>query len=95
MHVTATVPSTTEMLTALRFVADFLGVDRCWYHNGRFHFRVAVDRTVAITPESARRLRVETCWRTVPRGRTWTRIEDRDRLAELVRGAVDEMLATA
>lgn len=95
MHIHANPPTTREILTALQAVADALDVSLCWYYRRAFHFVVDVDWTVAITPESAGRLRIETCRRTVPHGRTWTRATDHARLKQLVRDAVDEVLTTA
>jgi hypothetical protein len=72
---------------ALEVAADVLGVDICWYYCGDFHFRLAGDWTVSITPETADRICVETWFELRLRDRTWTGSSDSNRLRELVRSA--------
>lgn len=80
----------TELGDTLRFVADLLGVTMCWYHRGSFHFCTeGPGGTVAITPESAGRYRVDRCHLTVASDTTWTAATDRARLASLVRDAAE------
>jgi hypothetical protein len=74
---------------ALYVAADVLGVDVCWFYCGGFHFRLTDSWTVSITPETAGRLRVETWWWLRPRDRKWAKSDDRNRVAYLVREALD------
>lgn len=71
----------------LRAVGDFCGVDECWYYRGAFHFRLKSEWTVAVKPESADRMRLDTCHLTVPADRTWCRVNDLDRLTYLLRSS--------
>lgn len=75
---------------ALKFIGDVLGVNVCWYHRGSFHFKVGVDRTVSITPDSAGRYRVDYCHLTVPVDTKWAAMHDRARLAQLVQDAAED-----
>lgn len=78
------------VFTTLKFIGNLLGVGVCWYHRGSFHFKVGVDRTVAVTPDSAGRFRVDTCHLTVPVDTKWTATHDRARLAQIVRDAAED-----
>lgn len=85
----------SELGDALRFVGGLLGEKVCWFYRGSFHFTVNGDYTVSITPESAGRLRVSSCFLTIPRDTKWTTATDRARLALLVREAAAEQTAVA
>lgn len=74
----------------LRYIGDLLDVNVCWYHRGRFHFKVNDDRTVAVSYDSAGRFRVENCHLTVPLDRKWVAAHDRARLTQLVRDAAED-----
>jgi hypothetical protein len=78
-----------ELFDDLRFVGELLGVKVCWYYDRAFHFRLPDGGgwTVAITPDSAGRLRVEPCYLSRPRATKWAHVSDRARLASLVRDA--------
>lgn len=82
-------------LDALRVAADVLGVDCCWYYRGDFHFRLRDEWTVSITPETAGRLRVETWAALRRRDRKWAKSDDHNRIAYLVRDALDTALQPA
>lgn len=83
-----------ELRATLRCVGELLDVDVCWYYRGSFHFTVNGDeQTVAITPESANRYRVEGCHLTVSMDRKWVSAKDRARLAALVLDAAEEQTA--
>lgn len=90
MRVIGNHDATDDTLDLLRFVADIVAVNCCWYYRGSYHFAINDRWTVAITPQSAQRFRVQTCHLTLPHGRTyWARAADRNRLASLVRDAID------
>jgi hypothetical protein len=80
---------------ALEVAADALGADICWYYRGGFHFKLAGEWTVSISPETAGRLRVETWWMLLPRDRKWVEASDSNRLARLVREAQSTALQPA
>lgn len=84
-----------EILDALHVAADVLGVDTCWYYRGDFHFRLLDEWTVSITPETAGRLSVETWEALSRRDRKWARSDDRNRIAYLVRDALETALQPA
>lgn len=80
---------------ALVVAADALGVNICWYYCGDFHFRLAGDWTVSITPESAGRICVETWSGLRLRDRKWVRSDDCNRLRALVLAAHESALDPA
>lgn len=81
-----------EFYRCLRVVGAVLGVDRCWYYGGDFHFILAGDWTVSISPETAGRVRVTTWHRLRERDRKWAALDDVDRVAQLVGGARETAL---
>lgn len=80
---------------ALTVTADILGVDTCWYYGGSFHFRLPSDWTVSLTPESAGRVCVQTWFRLRCRDTKWSRCDDRNRLAYLIREALSTAMQPA
>lgn len=75
-------PTPAQTIAALMRVADLLGQDICWLYEGAFHFRLPADGlTIALTPESASRFRLESCALTVPRSTVWVIEGDDARLA--------------
>lgn len=79
------VPTSESMWTAVRAVSRHLGTAVAWYHRGRFHFIVDHgDWTVALSPDSAGRIRVESCHLTAPRATRWVAATDLGRLIEVV-----------
>lgn len=84
-----------EIRDALDVAADVLGVGICWFYRGGFHFRLASDWTVSITPETAGRYRIET-WRLLRlRDKKWARTGDSNRLTHLIREARETALQPA
>lgn len=84
-----------ELYSAIEWVSELLGRDVCWLYQRRYHFELADGWTLALSAESAGRIRVETCHWTRPVVTLWTFAEDKDRLAELVFTAADELGAPA
>lgn len=80
----APAPTPCELREALVRVSDTLEQPVAWVHRGRIHFIVADEWTIAVSAESARRLRLDVCHYTCPRATVWTSIDDHDRLCELV-----------
>jgi hypothetical protein len=89
-HLTADV----DLRGAIRVAADVLGADMCWFYRGAFHFKInSGDHTVAISRDSANRIRVDLCYLTVAVGTKWTSSRDRARLASLIREGIEELTA--
>lgn len=62
-----------------------LGESVCWLYDGSYHFRLPLEGwTLAITPESAHRFRVEACRGTVPAATVWVGEDDLARLGAIV-----------
>lgn len=83
-HITAQKPSDARTFQALVLVASILGHRYAYWHRGRYHFTIDDEWSVAVSPESGDRFRVEACRYTVPVGRVWSLAGDADRLAGLV-----------
>lgn len=74
---------------ALFATADALNIRprRCWYVQGKFHFRPdPLDEhwSIAVSAESANRICVESCQDGVVRASMWTRADDLHRLSQVV-----------
>lgn len=84
-------PDLPATLDALDTIAGILGANVCWLFRGGYHFRLPLDGwTLALTPESADRFRVEACYRTRPRSTVWVLAPDVARLACVAREIADE-----
>lgn len=84
-HETAATPSSPRVFRALVAVADVLGERFAYGHEGAYHFTLGVDGwTIALTPESADRFRIEACLYGVSRSTLWSFSDDLDRLAAVV-----------
>jgi len=84
MRENASPPTSNAVDDALTCVGDLLGIRVAFAHAGRYHFPLGDGKRIAVSSESAGRLRVdawhgERCTATL-----WTRIEDTERLAGLV-----------
>lgn len=77
-------PSSDETLDALLVVARALDIWTCYHHRGSFHFAMGSGYSIAISSESAGRIRVETCRLCLPVSRMWVLANAHDRLAGLV-----------
>lgn len=78
-------PTTNELTDAIYAAAETLGIWECYAHEGRYHFALGGGWSVALSADSAQRIRVETCRLTSPVARMWALAHRRDRLAGLVR----------
>lgn len=76
----------------LTHIAALLADDRCWFYGDAFHLPVDGEGsvTLAVSPDSAGRIRIDTCVEGVRRATKWARIDDHARLAAIVREARDE-----
>jgi hypothetical protein len=82
-------PAVDRIESTLRRVAEILGANRCYLYRGSYHFPLRAGWSIAITPDSANRLRVEACSWSRPVIRYWTLADDEYRLGELVLKFVD------
>lgn len=72
------------MLDALLVAARALDIWTCYFHRGSFHFSLGGGYSIALSSESAGRVRVETCRLCAPVARMWVLADAHDRLAGLV-----------
>lgn len=86
---TASFPSEPQVFDALRVAGRTLKREWTYLYRGAYHFTLADDWSIGVTPESAGRLRIE-LWRGSQNQCTlWSQALDHPRLEELV-----EQLAT-
>jgi hypothetical protein len=78
-------PSPAETFTALQRIADVLGMHTCWLYQRRWHFSVGEGWTIALSPDSGGRFRIDTCRHTRTVASLWVLAEHRDSLADVVR----------
>lgn len=78
---------------ALTLAGDALKLERCWLYRKSFHFPLTQDWSIAITPDTADRLRVEAYHglRRVPEMTRWVLAGDRTRLIEIVSDLAGEV----
>jgi hypothetical protein len=86
-------PTDRLLIALLRHVGALLGTGVAYVHDGRFYFPLDSRWAIAISPDSAGRLRVDVCTGARIRATMWTQAWDRDRLADLVLSAKAEALA--
>ena len=75
-------------------IAALRGTNRCTFYRSAFHFDLGSgDWTLAVTPDSVGRIRIETCHfgRTV--ATRWCRAADAERIGVMVRESRDEVTA--
>jgi hypothetical protein len=82
-----------DLLDALDAAARALGQDSCYRYLGRYHFSIGGGWSVALSAESAGRLRVEACRLCRPVHTMWVLPHRLDRLAGLVRRMSSEVAA--
>lgn len=86
-------PTSRRLVQALRLVRATLGEPCYAVDGGEFRFRLSGPWSLAISPESAGRLRVSACHRGTPVATLWCLASDRDRLADLALAAQREATA--
>lgn len=77
-------PDTEDLADALYVAADALDVNTCYAVDGRFHFTLGAGWSIALSSDSADRIRIETCLRSTPRSTMWCMVASHARLAGLV-----------
>lgn len=78
-------PGAGELVEAIYEAAAVLDTGTCYAHDGRYHFALSGGYSIALSLDSANRIRVETCRLTRPVSTMWVLPHRRDRLAGLVR----------
>lgn len=73
------------LVEAVYAAADALDLWECYAHEGRYHFSLGGGWSIALSEDSADRIRVEACRLTRPVTTMWTFCSSSDRLAGLVR----------
>lgn len=86
-------PTTRRLIDALRAVGGVLGEDVAYVYEGRFHFRLDSRWSVALSPESAGRFRLDACYGGRILATMWCLADDEDRLAALALSARREVEA--
>lgn len=86
-----TAPTRAQMASALRIVGRAMERPVAWEHEGRFHFSLDGGWTLALSRESAGRVRIEACQSGVARATVWSSVEDYERLALLGLGMVGQL----
>lgn len=77
-------PETQEVADGLMVAAEALEKDVCYALDGRYHFLVEGPWSIAVSPDSAGRLRLESCRLSIPRGVMWVLADRPDRLGSVV-----------
>ncbi len=84
LRILGSLPETAELADALDVAAKALGRSECWAVDGRYHFTLSAGWSVALSSDSARRIRVDLCLRSAPRVSMWCMAANPDRLSSLV-----------
>lgn len=79
-------PTPEQMWPVLLRISGLLQEPVCWLYEGGYHFRTGVDGwTLAVSPDSARRIRLSACRGAVPVATVWATVDDDSRLEAVVR----------
>jgi hypothetical protein len=74
-----------SLIDAIYVAAEVLDEWICYAHEGRYHFSLGGGWSLALSADSADRIRIESCRLTRPVTTMWTPARQRSRLAGLVR----------
>lgn len=85
-------PTPPILWRALLDAGHALGIMRVWCHNRRFHFRLDHGWSVALSADTADRIRVDLCRWTEPRDTKWVRADDRATLRRAVLEAAEGLV---
>lgn len=80
---TTATPSDADVFQALIAVGGALGHRYAYWHAGAYHFTVTDGWTIALSAETASRIRLDACFRGRPRTTLWSLASDRERLASV------------
>lgn len=78
-------PIETPLVDAIYTAAAALDIWECYAHDQRYHFALGGGWSLALSADSADRIRIEACSLTRPVSRMWTLARHKDRLAGLVK----------
>jgi hypothetical protein len=78
-------PLTEDLCRAIEAAADALDLNECYAHDGRYHFTLGGGWSIALSADSAERVRVQACLLCSPRDTVWALAHRTDRIAALVR----------
>lgn len=92
LHILGSPPDTQELADALMVAAEALEQDTVYACDGRFHFLVGSGWSIALSGDSADRIRVESCRLSMPRAAMWVLAEKHDRLAVIATRMRSEVL---
>lgn len=84
-------PTGAETYAALQRIACVFGMHTCWLYRGRYHFTVGAGWTIALSPDSAGRFRVDTCRHTRTVSSLWVLGVDHASLAGVVFALRDQL----
>lgn len=88
-------PTDRELVAALRVIAEALDDSIAYVHRGRFYWPLGNGWALAVSPDSARRIRLDACFGASPRATLWSEASDRSRLADLALALRHEVHALA
>jgi hypothetical protein len=92
LHIFGNPPRTQELADALMVAAEALERDKCYAFDGRFHFMVEEGWSIAVSSDSADRLRVESCRLSSPKTTMWVLANRHDRLTSVATKMLNEVL---
>lgn len=75
----------TSLIDAIYLAAEELDEWICYAYEGRYHFPLGGGWSLALSTDSADRIRIDSCRLTRPVSTMWTPARQGDRLAGLVR----------
>lgn len=84
LHIFGAEPSLDVLVEALEVAARRLDIWTCYAHEGRFHFSLGHGLSIALSSDSADRIRVEACRLCRPVATMWVLAGANDRLAGLI-----------
>jgi hypothetical protein len=88
-------PTDRELVAALRSIAEALDEPIAYVHEGLFHWPFGNGWSLAVSPDSACRIRLDACFGTAARATLWSEASDRVRLADLAIALRHEVHALA
>lgn len=86
-------PTDEEVYLTLVRVGALLGFRRVYHLHGRYHFAFGDGWSLAVSPESAGRFRIDACRDAVPVGTLWSFADDSGRLGGVVQRVAEEIRA--
>lgn len=85
LRIYGSLPGTPDLAEAVYVAATALGMTECYAHDGRYHFSLGGGRSIALSADSAGRIRVEACHLCRPESTMWALAHRPDRLSSLVK----------